>query len=349
MARLHGTNVHNTTVEGHQHEDGYVTVVSDGYGSFGPLSLGEAIEFGALGASAVTNTGSTVVTGAVGSYPTGTVTGFPPGTASGGVHLADSAADSAQVALLAAYTAGQALPGGVTIPAGTLANGAVLTAGVYVATSSLNLTGGTVTLQGPGSFVFQIASTLVTASGTNVVLTNGAVAGNVFFCVGSSATLGTGTVFNGNILASTSITDNGGSTVNGSLLANTGAVTLNDTTINIQANGQNTGNTLPLTSLIKSFVHVGTGLWQCILKEAYACNLPYFEAIPQLFVGSVPPVLIYQLLSDNVGVSGTTDGQQVINFMFCNSSGVPTDLPANAGFKYELGLKVSTAYYTRTY
>jgi hypothetical protein len=189
--------------------------------------------FAVLGASTVTNTGPTVVTGDVGVSPGTSITGFPPGTATGGTHSNDSDAIAAAVTLNAAYLAAQAPQGGTLIVAGTYANGAVITPGVYFATSSLNLTGGTVTLNGAGNYTFQIASTLVTASNTIIALTNGANAANVTWAVGSSATLGTGTVFNGSILALVSITDNGGSTVNGQLFASTAAVTLNDTTVTI--------------------------------------------------------------------------------------------------------------------
>lgn len=107
---------------------------------------------------------------------------------------------------------------------------------------------------------------------------------------------------------------------------------------------------LPRDSVFSSFTRTGVGLWTATLKEAYPCNLNYFRVLPQLFVGSSPSVLVFQLLSDNVGVHGTNPGDQKINFMFCNGAGTPTDLPLGAGFKYKIGLRLSTAdYYTETY
>lgn len=200
----------------------------------GIINLGNGTLFGVLASSTVTNTGSTTVSGNIGVSPGSAITGFPPGSLTGTKHTADVAAASAQSAALVAYTAGKALPG-TTIVAGTYANGAMIAPGVYTASSSLNLTGGIVTLDGYGnpdaSWIFQIGSTLVTASSTVIQLTGGASAQNVFWLVGSSATLGTDTTFVGNIIAYASITDNGGSNVTGSLIALNAAVNLNDTTV----------------------------------------------------------------------------------------------------------------------
>lgn len=191
--------------------------------------------FGALASSTLTNTGSTIVEGDIGLYPGTSITGFPPGIYTGTEHLTDGTAHAGETSANAAYVAGQALAGGTVIAGGTIGTGTTLTPGVYKATSSLNLTGGTVTLDGGGNpnavFIFQIASTLVTASSTQVVLVGGAQPQNVFWFVGSSATLGTGTQMVGTIIANASITDNGGSTIQGRLIALTAAVTLNDTTI----------------------------------------------------------------------------------------------------------------------
>jgi hypothetical protein len=201
--------------------------------------------FGVLAGSGITNTGATVVNGDIGSYPTATETGFPPGVVTGTNHAGDSVTQAAKTALTARYTAAQALPGGSVIAGGTIGPSTVITPGVYIATSSLNLTGGTVTLNGAGNYTFQIGTTLVTASATNIVLAGGATAANVTWAVGSSATLGTGTNFVGSILALTSITDNGGAVVNGQLLARNGAVTLNDTVLTVPAvSGSSTGPTI---------------------------------------------------------------------------------------------------------
>jgi Ice-binding-like/Bacterial Ig-like domain len=183
--------------------------------------------FSVLSGSTVTNTGSTTVSGDVGVSPGSAVTGFPPGLASGAIHKADGAAAQAQSALTAGYIDAAGRSGGTTV-AGDLV-GQTFTAGVYKSTSSLAISGD-VTLDAQGNsaavFIFQISSTLTTASGSHVVLANGAKACNVFWQVGSSATLGTNSVFKGNILALTSITITTGANLEGRALARNGAVTL---------------------------------------------------------------------------------------------------------------------------
>jgi ice-binding like protein len=192
-------------------------------------SLGAAQGFAVLGASTVTNTGSSVITGHLGVSPGTAVTGFGPGLVmSGAIHGADAAALAAQDAVTTAYNSliGQACTRDLT---GQDLGGQTLTAGVYCFSSSAQLTG-SLTLNGQGNangvFIFKMGSTITTASASSVVLTNGASAGNVFWQVGSSATLGTGTSFAGNILAMASITVTTGSRVTGRALARTGAVTL---------------------------------------------------------------------------------------------------------------------------
>ncbi|MBA3256115.1 MAG: DUF3494 domain-containing protein [Pyrinomonadaceae bacterium] len=197
-------------------------------------SLGTAASFAVLAATTVTNTGLTVVTGNLGVSPGTAVTGFPPGIVVGTIFTgAGSMAGTAQTDATAAYNnlAGQACD---TVLTGQDLGGLVLGPGVYCFSSSAFLTG-TLTLDGQGNpnavFVFQIGSTLVTASASQVVLINGANACNVFFQVGSSATLGTGTQFQGNILALTSITATTGANLNGRAIALNGAVTLDTNNI----------------------------------------------------------------------------------------------------------------------
>ena len=157
-------------------------------------SLGAAQSFAVLGASTVTNTGSSVITGDLGVSPGTAVTGFPPGlVVSGTIHGADAAALAAQDAVTAAYNSlvGQACTQDLT---GQDLGGQTLTAGVYCFSSSAQLTG-TLTLNAQGNanavFIFKMGSTLTTASASSVVLINGGSPGNVFWQVGSSATLGT--------------------------------------------------------------------------------------------------------------------------------------------------------------
>jgi len=194
-----------------------------------PTVLGTAQSFAVLGGSTVTNTGPTVINGTnVGVSPGSAITGFPPGivTAPGTIHKADAVARQAQSDVTTAYNVLAGQPCGKTLA--TELGGLTLTAGVYCqATAGLT---GTLTLDAQGDpnavFVFQVASTLITASNSSVLVINGGSACNVYWQIGSSATLGTNTAFVGNILALTSITVNTGTTVAGRALARNGAVTL---------------------------------------------------------------------------------------------------------------------------
>jgi Ice-binding-like len=197
-----------------------------------PVDLGRATTFAVLGGQTVTNTGPTVVTGDLGVSPGSSVTGFPPGVVNGTIHAADATAAGAQVDLTAAY-----IDAATRTPTGPLPaaiGGLTFTPGVYNAAAAVGLTG-TVTLDAQGDpnavFIFQIGSALTTASGSVVNLINGARSCNVFWQIGSSATLGTGSSFAGNILALTSITVTTGVTVDGRTLARNGAVTLDTDTI----------------------------------------------------------------------------------------------------------------------
>jgi hypothetical protein len=201
------------------------------------VNLGTANNFAVLAGSAVTSTGNTVINGDLGLYPGTSVTGFPAGIVNGTMHVTDAVAQQAQNDLTTAYNqaAGLAPTGGNLT--GEDLGGLTLTPGVYFFSSSAELTG-TLTLNDLGNpdavFVFQIGSSLTTASGSSVVTENGGdfPGISVFWQVGSSATLGTTTAFEGNILALTSITaDTGATDLDGRLLARNGAVTLDDNTI----------------------------------------------------------------------------------------------------------------------
>src|SRR4029077_19233208 len=192
-------------------------------------SLGPAQSFAVLGASTVTNTGPTAITGDLGVSPGKAVTGFPPGTLTGGsIHAGDATATAAQGAAHTAYRNLVAEHCGTNLTGktlGTSPGSVTLSPGVYCFDSSAQLTG-TLTLNGSGVYVFKIASTLTTASNSSVLLAKGATSGNVFWQVGSSATLGTNTAFEGSILADTSDTVTTGASVTGRIFALTGAVTL---------------------------------------------------------------------------------------------------------------------------
>jgi len=197
------------------------------------VGLGTARSFAVLAGSTVTNTGPTVVTGDLGVSPGTAITGFPPGLVIGTQHAADAVAAQAQSDLTVAYNDAAGRPCDSN-RSGQDLGGRTFTDGTYCYDSSAQLTG-TVTLNGQGDpdavFIFQIGSTLTTASASTVDLINGAKACNVFWQVGSSATLGTNSTFVGNILALESITVTTGATIDGRALARNGAVTLDDNVI----------------------------------------------------------------------------------------------------------------------
>lgn len=194
--------------------------------------LGTATSFAVLAGQAITSTGTagTVINGDVGISPNGasSVTGFPPGIINGNRHFADAVALQAQNDLTTAYNdaANQTPPIVLTGDLG----GKNLVPGTYNYSSSAQLTG-PLTLSGFGVYVFQIGSTLTTASASSVLLTNGAQACGVYWQVTSSATFGTGTAFQGTVMALTSITMNTRATLIGRALARNGAVTLDQNTI----------------------------------------------------------------------------------------------------------------------
>ncbi len=199
------------------------------------VNLGTATSFAVLAGTTITNTGSTTITGDIGVSPGSAITGFPPGVITGTSHAADAVALQAQTDLIAAYNDAAARTPATTVPGGLL-GGLTLVPGVYNSASSLDLTG-TLTLDAQGDpnavFIFQMGSALTTASNSSVVLINGTQTCSVFWQVGSSATLGTGSTFQGTIIALTSITANTGVVVNGRLLARNGAVTLDTNTITV--------------------------------------------------------------------------------------------------------------------
>jgi len=212
---------------------GYILVTQSAC-SQATVALGSAAGFAVLSGATVTNTGSTTVTGDVGVSPGTAVTGFPPGTVVGTIHAADPTAAGGIADLTVAYNdaAGRTLcPVSV---AGNL-GGQTLTPGLYKSTSGLEITSGDLTLDARGNanaiFIFQMASTLTTTEGRQVILAGGAKASNVFWQVGASATVGTNSTFAGTIMADQSVTLITGATLNGRALARIGAVTLDASTV----------------------------------------------------------------------------------------------------------------------
>jgi hypothetical protein len=200
-------------------------------------TLGTAQSFAVLGGSTVTNTGSSVITGDLGVSPGSAVTGFPPGIVVGTIHTANAVALQAQNDVTTAYNS-LAAQGCTVDLTGQDLGGRTLLPNVYCFSSSAQLTG-TLTLDFGGNpnavFIFKTGSTLTTASNAVVNVINGGQNCNVFWQIGSSATLGTGTTFVGNLLALTSITMTTGARSFGRMLARNGAVTLDSNTVDRSA------------------------------------------------------------------------------------------------------------------
>jgi hypothetical protein len=199
------------------------------------LYLGSAQNFAVLAGSTITNTGPTTIIGDVGLSPGTSITGQGSITLTGSYHIADAGAVAAKSDLTTAYGVLAGIEGAIDLTDQDL-GGLTLAPGVYNFDSSAGLTG-ILTLDfstnPTGTFVFQIGSTLTTATGSSVIVINGGTGNNVFWQVGSSATLGTGSSFEGNIVALTSITlTTGADILNGRALALNGAVTLDTNVIN---------------------------------------------------------------------------------------------------------------------
>ena len=195
------------------------------------VGLGTAAPFSVLAGSTVTNTGPTTMFGSLGLSPGSSVTGAPD--VLGQTHIDDAVAIAAKNDLTTAYNDAAGRPSNGS--AGTDLAGQVFLPGVRSASSSLLLSSGSVTLDAQGNpnavFIFQIPTTLITGSNTSVSLINGAQACNVFWQVGSSTTLGTGTSFVGTVMSLASITADTAATIHGRLFARNGAVTLDTNTI----------------------------------------------------------------------------------------------------------------------
>ena len=201
-----------------------------------PVYLGSARTFGVLANTEVSSLSATSVIGDLGLAPGTTIGGFPPGTVSGTIHTNDPDASQAQADLYTAYNDATGRTSGAIEEAGNI-GGLTLPPGLYFSSSSLAISSGNLTLDaqnnGLGVWIFQIGSTLTTLSGTQVILTNGAQASNIFWQVGSSATLGTSTIFQGTIMAEASVSLQTGATLYGRALALNGAVSLDANTITI--------------------------------------------------------------------------------------------------------------------
>lgn len=199
--------------------------------------LGGAQEFAVLGAESVTNTNATTLHGNLGIAPGSSITGTDSITfASGGViHQTNAVSAQAQADARAAYKDIAAFSGGTDLSGQDLGSVGVLAAGIYHFSSSAALTGSmTIDFANDpnGVIIFQIGSTLVTASSSVVNVINGTSSNGIYFQVGSSATLGEGSAFAGNILAQQSVTFGSASSIGcGRALALTGSVTMIGNTV----------------------------------------------------------------------------------------------------------------------
>ncbi len=199
------------------------------------VGLGTASSFAVLAGSGITNTGATTITGDVGTFPTPAETGFGSITLKGVNDAGNSVTQGAKHDLVTAYNDATGRKPVSTIP--TELGGSTLSGGVYDSAAGTFGITGTLTLNGKGDattvFIFDAASTFITASSSKIVLENGAQACNVFWVVGSSETLGTNSSLVGTTLALTSITLDTGARVSGRELARNGAVTMDANTITV--------------------------------------------------------------------------------------------------------------------
>jgi len=282
------------------------------------ISLGTAANFGVLSGSTTTNTGATTVNGNVGVSPGSAVTGFPPGVVVGGaIHSNDAVAMQAQNDLTTAYNNIAATPCTVDLTGQNL-GGLTLTPGVYCFSSSAQLTGA-LTLDALGNpnalFLFKIGSTLTTASASSVTVINGGSACNkVFWQIGSSATIGTGTSFAGDILALTSITMTTGANTSGRLLARNGAVTLD--TNNVNTCGVSVCPIITVNPATLPNGTVGTPFNQTV--SASGGTGPYTFAVSS---GALPAGLILNAATGAITGTPTTAGTFTVSITATDANG----------------------------
>jgi hypothetical protein len=284
----------------------------------GSSVLGTAATYAILGASAVTSTGFTILTGNLGLSPGTSITGFPPGVYSGVENIANGPAVLAQSAALSAYNTLEAM---TPTPISAILDGQTLTPGVYSAGAPhlASSSAGTLTFNGAGTYVIQCGTTLTTGAGgvPTMILTGGATAGNIFWVVGSSATINSGFAgtFEGNIIASASITDTLGGTVNGSLIALNGAVTLSAAADVNAVTGSGSSFAISITQL-------GTGVGNYFIQDGENLTLAikildeslgeieavlegpnYEETVTIVASGAAPPVTLNGPISPGTDIT----------------------------------------------
>jgi uncharacterized protein (TIGR03437 family) len=314
------------------------------------VDLGSAGKFAVLAGTTVTNTGFSVINGDLGAWPGSGVIGFKPGVVNGTIDAGDAVAQQAQASLTIAYNdaAGRSV-GAVTV-AGNL-GGQTLTPGLYKSTSDLAITG-TLTLFGKGIYIFQIASALMVNNSSGVVLSGGAQAADVFWQVGSSATLGTTSELKGSILALTSISIATGGNLDGRALARNGAVTLDTNAVQKARGDGGVMSTAGIVNVASSLPSIAPGSLIAIYGSnlaaadvpAAAAPLPTLlggtsvaingTAIPLLFVspGQINAQVPFELKPGTAKLSIQFNGLQSAPMNFevtATGPGVFTQIPAN--------------------
>src|ERR1700722_1172221 len=315
--------------------------------------LASAESFAVLGAATVTSAGPTIITGDVGVSPGTAVTGFPPGIVTGGtIHGGDPIAAAAQADAHIAYNDLLAEPCGTNLSGqilGTSPAAVTLAPGVYCFNAAAQLTG-TLTLNGNGIYIFQIGSTLTTATNSAVLLANGATSGNVFWQIGSSATLGTNSEIVGSVLALVSITVTSGTSVSGRVFALAGAMTLDTNAIatpaipNVQLRleglNETAPNAVPVTSpgfgssdapCAFSQSNNPSGLCYNPLDFAFDLNIPAVipstpVSIPQATLGVMNGNPSTNLLFDTNSADMLSSGGYVTTTASCDGTGSITNL-----------------------
>lgn len=283
----------------------------------GPINLGTAAGYGVLAASAVTNTGATTINGDLGLSPESSVTGFPPGIVNGTQNVTNEPAALAQNDLLTAMGVASSLT--PTTQGLDDLTGLNLTPGVYSG-GVLSLSGNlTLTGTAESVWVFQAASRLDTSTGASIILAGGASACNVFWRVGSSATLNGGAPFVGTILADTSISTGSGTVVEGRLLASTGAVTLINTVINRptgcdDGSGSEVTTSPEITSAPLPGGTVGTSYDGTVTSTGSP------DATYTVTSGALPPGLVLDSVTGGVTGTPTTPGTYTVTITASNGT-----------------------------
>ncbi|MDB6112936.1 MAG: hypothetical protein JWR69_4686 [Pedosphaera sp.] len=295
-----------------------------------PVALGSAANFGVLAGSTVTSSGATVVNGDLGLWPGTSVSGFPPGTVTGTMHVADPTAQAAQGDLTTAFNDAA---GRSTAPISIAGNigGQTLPPGLYKSTSSLEISVGDLTLDGQGDpnavFIFQIATTFVTTSGRQVILIGGAQAANVFWQVGTSATIGTTSGMKGTILADQSISIQTGATLQGRALARIAGVTLQGNGVTVSqpggGGGGGGGPVVPSTNLLVTAIspitlNPQTGLFEQTVRVSNG-SANTVDALRLLIQALPADVQVYN-------ASGKASGNPFVQYNLALTPGTSVDL-----------------------